>query len=207
MTKTTIATLAMILVLTHVAAAQPAASRGSAVVVAKDTLSRKLGISGGGIRVEAAESAEWPDTGLGCPEKGKVYSAVVTSGFIVKLRFRDQIYAVHVSGKQGVVCESSLTTPKRAPARKTGLVLKLVQMAREDLAARLEVPQERVKLKTLKHVTWPDTSLGCPEPGEEYVAREIAGYQIELEVAGEQHVYHADTQKAVRCEVAALKPL
>jgi hypothetical protein len=49
-------------------------------------------------------------------------------------------------------------------------------------------------------VEWPDTSLGCPKPGEFYAQVITPGYLIVLAVDGEEIEYHADEAgNAVRC--------
>lgn len=40
-------------------------------------------------------------------------------------------------------------------------------------------------------VTWGDGSLGCPQPGQSYTMAQVPGWQVKLEAAGQQRVYHA----------------
>jgi len=40
-------------------------------------------------------------------------------------------------------------------------------------------------------VTWGDGSLGCPQPGQAYTMALVPGWQVKLEVAGLQRIYHA----------------
>ncbi len=41
-----------------------------------------------------------------------------------------------------------------------------------------------------RDVTWPDASLGCPEPGTRYIQRLTEGRLVVLECAGTRHEYH-----------------
>ncbi len=77
----------------------------------------------------------------------------------------------------------------------------LVSKCRADLAARLEVAADEVKVASVEEVTWSDASLGCPKPGMDYTMALVPGYRIVLEVAGEQYEYHTDEgRRFVFCE-------
>jgi len=67
----------------------------------------------------------------------------------------------------------------------------LVVAAREDLADRLGIPVEQIELITLEAVTWPDGSLGCPEPGVEYIQVQREGTLIRLRVGTRIYQYHS----------------
>ena len=58
-------------------------------------------------------------------------------------------------------------------------------------------------IAVLRRTTWPDASLGCPQPGETYAQALTAGFVIELEVGGARHVYHSDGQRVVQCAAPA----
>jgi hypothetical protein len=40
-------------------------------------------------------------------------------------------------------------------------------------------------------VTWPDGSLGCPEPGRLYTQALVRGWRIRIQAGGQQLDYHA----------------
>lgn len=46
---------------------------------------------------------------------------------------------------------------------------------------------------------WPDTSLGCPEPGRLYAQVLTPGYRIVLGAGDERYVYHTSNARAVFC--------
>ena len=78
---------------------------------------------------------------------------------------------------------------------------RLVQMAKEDLARRLELSVSEISVISVEAVDWPDTSLGCPEPGMMYAQVITPGYLIVLGAAGQNYKYHTDTeQRALLCE-------
>ncbi len=59
----------------------------------------------------------------------------------------------------------------------------------EDLAARVGVDADAVTVVSARAVTWPDSSLGCPQPGMRYLPRVVDGSLVELEVAGARYRY------------------
>jgi len=74
-----------------------------------------------------------------------------------------------------------------------------VQAAIDDLAAHLNIPAEQITVVHLEGVTWPDTSLGCPKPGEFYAQVLVHGYKVILEAAGHRYEYHTDmTGRVIR---------
>ena len=67
----------------------------------------------------------------------------------------------------------------------------MVVFAREDLANRLGIPVEQIELITMEFVTWPDGSLGCPEPGVEYIQVQREGTLIRLRADKHIYQYHS----------------
>lgn len=61
-----------------------------------------------------------------------------------------------------------------------------------DMIDRLGVPAESVAVESIEAVTWPDTSLGCPQPGVDYAQVAIDGSRITLRAGGETYTYHTD---------------
>ncbi|MGH8872403.1 MAG: hypothetical protein ACRDWS_10540 [Acidimicrobiia bacterium] len=69
--------------------------------------------------------------------------------------------------------------------------LPIVAPARIDLAGRLGVDPEELEVVTAEEVTWPDASLGCPEPGMSYTQALVDGSKVVLGHEGRVYVYHA----------------
>lgn len=67
-----------------------------------------------------------------------------------------------------------------------------VQAAITDLAQRLGVPVEQIRVVAVEPVTWPDTSLGNPRPGEIYAQVPTEGYRVMLQQATTRYEYHTD---------------
>ena len=66
-----------------------------------------------------------------------------------------------------------------------------VERARADLAGRLDVPVQEVTVVERVEKTWPDGSLGCPQPGMNYTQALVEGSLLVLEVDGKRYNYHA----------------
>jgi hypothetical protein len=95
-------------------------------------------------------------------------------------------------------------TPTSAPAATkveppTGAE-KVIQLAQKDLAQRLSLAIEAIWLVSVEAVEWPDTSLGCPQPGMMY-GQVIPGFRVVLGAEGETYEYHTDKERfVVLCE-------
>lgn len=63
---------------------------------------------------------------------------------------------------------------------------------RADAARRAGQDPSRVRLVGLEAVDWPDTSLGCPEPGKVYAQVVTPGYKIVVRVGETEYEYHTD---------------
>ena len=69
-----------------------------------------------------------------------------------------------------------------------------IALAKEDLAEHLGVAVEKITVLRVEAVEWPDTSLGCPQPGKMYAQVITPGYSIILKAGGEQYEYHSDSE-------------
>ena len=76
----------------------------------------------------------------------------------------------------------------------------LVEKSKADLSKRLEVSPDTIRIAEAQAVTWPDGSLGCPQPGQVYAQVLTPGYWIVLEADDKQYPYHTDeTGQLVLC--------
>jgi hypothetical protein len=71
-----------------------------------------------------------------------------------------------------------------------------------DAAKRFAVPESSVVLARAEQVTWPDASLGCPEPGMMYTQALVPGFRVVARTSGGELLYHTDTRGLTRnCRV------
>jgi hypothetical protein len=82
-----------------------------------------------------------------------------------------------------VPLESPVQTPPANPA---------VAAAIAHLAAELGLSPADVTILSVEEMQWPDSSLGCPQPGMMYAQVITPGYRVLLEANGETYAVHTD---------------
>jgi len=81
---------------------------------------------------------------------------------------------------------------QQAPDITSVPVEKFVDLAKKDLASTLNINNDQITLLNSIEMTWPNSALGCPEPGKGYSQSQVPGYRIWLEAGGVEYIYHAD---------------
>lgn len=66
-----------------------------------------------------------------------------------------------------------------------------IDLAIADLVDRLQVQPDEISVVSAEPVTWPDGSLGCPQPGYSYTQAIVEGYRVVLEHGETTYDYHA----------------
>jgi hypothetical protein len=173
------------------------------VTLVKGDLAQRLNLAVDQIRVVSARAVDWPDTSLGCPKPNMFYAEVITPGFEIILETNGQEYAFHTGGGHFVLCEGGL--PVEAPTAPATPALSpeaaaLVEKARQDLITRAGVSAGDIAVKSVEAVQWRDGSLGCPQPGMNYIMVITPGYRIMLEAKGQAYEYHASLDSVVWCK-------
>ena len=99
------------------------------------------------------------------------------------------------SGERGIAPPTRIPDPVEAVAAPTGQQVSTTAIPREvrravvaDAAKRFNVAESAVVLTRAEQLTWPDGSLGCPQPGRMYTQMLVAG----LSRRGEDHRGRAD---------------
>ena len=115
----------------------------------------------------------------------------------------DEISAKSVSPPEAEVDTRPDVTDE--PAIKIGPgVERLVDMAKQDLQQRMGVASDEIKVTKAEFVTWPDASMGCPQPGYQYAQVLTNGSRIHLSVGGKLYHYHSGGNRApFLCETPA----
>ncbi len=177
----------------------------AALALAIETLGERLNLAGADIEHRRVHAVEWPDSSLGCPEPGKSYLQVVTPGYLVSLRVDGKIHTVHVGGDRAIVCDRlpEQFEQRRALGQK---VMGIYQAARADLAGKLKIDPNEVNVTGMKSAEWPDSSLGCPEPGKTYDAGPVEGFVIKLTCRGRDYEYRTDSAGSRFMSCAPLEP-
>jgi len=163
--------------------------------LARRAVAERLAIGEDLVSVETIEAVDWPDTGLGCPQKGEMNAQVITPGYRVTVRAGGERHEVHVGGGRARICSA------RAGPEASFLAagVKVGGLARKHLAARLGLEPRQVQLVSLKPTTWPDATLGCSASAPSAAPEGIKGFLITLRAGDKEYTYHADTERAVSC--------
>ncbi len=168
----------------------PSDSPDQVVAAAKAYLANELDIASDDITAVVIEPVQWSDASLGCPEPGKAYAQVITPGYRIVLKAGQKEYELHTdqSGQAIVICEQEL---EKGPAAGVAY-----------LSNELGIPPKEIEVLSVEMYEWPDTSLGCPEPGKSYAQVVTTGYRLILRVEDEQYEVHVDQegQIAVLCD-------
>lgn len=198
-------TLAMILfALAWQAGADSAAARAQAIQLATATLSSQLGVDAQAIQLVSADPVDWPDSSLGCPERGRVYMPVIVSGFRVQLQQGGHAHRVHTGGGRAVVCEGTADAAAPSAPRADAPSLLAVDRARRHLAAALQAPSESLAVKTVR--PWRASDAACEPPPQakapERETRTESTFYVELTRGQETWRYRATPLRAWPCEGA-----
>jgi hypothetical protein len=81
----------------------------------------------------------------------------------------------------------NVTTPDTSLQSKVAFAL-------QDAARRTQRDAAQLRVTLAEAVTWPDGSLGCPQPGRQYTQVLVEGYRIRILVAGTTLEYHASVR-------------
>ncbi len=82
----------------------------SLIEKAKEDLAKRLSITVVEINVAEAAGVIWPDSSLGCPQKGMAYAQVLTQGYRILLEYAKNQYEYH-AGKSPEVFYCPNPTP------------------------------------------------------------------------------------------------
>jgi len=86
------------------------------------------------------------------------------------------------------------TPPTLAPGVSEGVPSTVIDAAVADAAARAGVSLAEITVVSAESVTFPDGSLGCPEPDMMYTQVITPGYQVVVEAGGQEYDYRASAR-------------
>jgi hypothetical protein len=169
---------------------------------ALDDLAGQLSINSSDIRVLRLERATWTSIDLGCGEATATANMEI-EGFRFLLEAEGDTYEYHTDDRSSVrLCE----TVGSVQGETEDLTLEMdpvaagtVALAQRRLADQLDLPQSRIRVIDVMPVTWTDSSLGCPQPGQEYAPITIDGYRILLAAGEDEYIFHSDSTQVLAC--------
>lgn len=181
-------------------AQQPGKPEAEAAALARRTLAGKLSLPIERIKVVNVSPAEWRDSSLGCPERGMMYTQVLTSGYKVTLRDADREHVVHVAGGRAVICGPQADS-KLSPATLISASLKAGDAVRTALGARLGIEPARVRIVSTRPAR-SDSRPCAAAPSEPSGSAFIVDAQAETRTFR----YYTDDAVTVRCDDPSRKP-
>ena len=98
-------------------------------------------------------------------------------------------FVYSISGPGGVTDEARVTVDVSIAA----VQWRMIELARKDLAERLAVPIEEIRIRSVEMVRWPDSCLGIPTAGQACALVITPGFRIGLQHDNTIFVYHTDT--------------
>lgn len=85
---------------------------------------------------------------------------------------------------------------------QTQLPADITQQILEDLVERTGASLEEIEVVRAQAVTWPNPSLGCPQPGMVYPQVIVEGYWLVLAVDGTEYDYRGSgVGEFILCEI------
>jgi hypothetical protein len=188
------------MLLSVAANAKAALDETAAIQKAQDTLAEHLPAARASeMTVKSVEPKTWNDSSLGCGKPGTMAAQVITEGYAVVLNAGGRDHTVHVAESHAIVCDRpTLARKPREPMRVRGLDL-MLQQAREDLAQRLNVEPELIRVAGMKAQLWTDSGMECPRADEEIAPGPIKGYRLSLQHQGRIYTYHTDLNGVRPC--------
>jgi hypothetical protein len=128
----------------------------------------------------------------------------------------NKIWIGFLIGLMVVLYGCSTTTPTQPtspPATPTptsevvqGEAEALIELAKDDLAQKMNLSIEDISVQSYEEKVFPDASLGVPEPGKSYAQVQTPGFVIFLEARGETYTYHGAESRVVAVPEEAPTP-
>jgi hypothetical protein len=167
---------------------------------AKELLAETLKLAADKIEVKRIEPRTWNDSSLGCGKPGSLAMQVITEGFAVSLLAQGREHTVHVAGTNAVICDRPNLIRKdvRRSAHARGLDV-MMEQARQDLATRLGVEPEKIRIAGMKPQQWQDSAMECSVSGEPIQPGPLRGYRLSLKYLSRVYTYHTDMKTVRAC--------
>jgi hypothetical protein len=183
-----------------------AAGAQAAAEQARAAAAKQLHAPASEFTVVTVEPAQWSDSSLGCRKPNAMYQQVMSNGYVVVLERQGKRHHVNVAGARAVMCEPStrLSGTVRQPMSAGGLE-RVTKLARQDLANRLRVDVQQIRVGNVEPRHWTDDDMNCSSGGGSPTAAAPAGsasavgYRLALNASGRTYFYHTDLRSVRAC--------
>lgn len=173
-----------------------------------DDLATELGISSNRIQLVLVEEGIWSSRTLGCDFSATVPIRVIidnpnheVEGFRFVLLLGNTLHEYHTEGtKRFVRCPETEQASGELLIAIDPVAADIFRLVQARVADELDLSTRRVQLDDIQAITWPDTSLGCPQDNQDYNLLGIDGYRIVV-IAGEnEYIFHSDPINIYPCQ-------
>jgi hypothetical protein len=202
------ATALLAMGLLHGAAAVSQDARAAAEQ-ARAEAARQLKAEVGEFTVVTIEPTQWSDSSLGCRKPNSMYTEVMSSGYTVVLERNGERHQVNVAGSRAVMCapNTRISGTVRGPMSARGLD-RVTTLARQDLANRLHLDVQHVRVANVEPRRWTDDDMNCTSgagtpatqaPAAAAGSASGVGYRMALSASGRTYFYHTDLRSVRAC--------
>lgn len=179
----------------------------------RNTLAQELNMDATRITLGRVVDWQWPNPDLPCDAfAGDAVSSssvqpvlsAVQRGQRIEFVVGVLVYPYHTTGNRRIKACPAYTLSGDLLMAVDPIAADMVAIARRQVAQQLDLSSRRVMLVDVRPMTWPDTSLGCPQASDvdgdtPYVETAIEGYRIVMEAAGNAYIFHTDEGQLYAC--------
>ena len=158
--------LALAIICMPLAFAETGLSQSQATELAREALAKQNKLLKKNLAVDSARAVQWPDSSLGCPQPGMMYTQIITPGYRVTLMdtASGDIHFVHVGGGRAVVCDKTASTRSQTEKNlRFGQRWQQSQKAQKLLADRLSVSLDKIRIVGTRKLPTDKASPLCKE--------------------------------------------
>lgn len=116
----------------------------------------------------------------------------------------------NAEGEQSTDSTARVILPDGTQRALESAEISISMRAAAVLSEEMSIPISQVTVVSVRPVDWPDSSIGCPQPGQAYAQVITPGHKIAVRARGEIHVLHEAGGKPFLCKrtkpVAELTP-
>ncbi|MEO0345763.1 MAG: hypothetical protein AAF229_05850 [Pseudomonadota bacterium] len=103
-------------------------------------------------------------------------------------------------GEQSSDPKARVTLPDGTQRALDSAEVSISTRAAAVFSEEMDIPISQVTVISVRPVEWPDSSIGCPQPGQAYAQVMTPGHKIAVRARGEIHVMHEAGGKPFLCK-------
>ncbi|MGB1285327.1 MAG: hypothetical protein ACPG7F_02240 [Aggregatilineales bacterium] len=153
------------------------------------------------IQLASLETATWMNNQLECSQRRFPRAEQIVEGYRYILLAQERVYTFHADTEGNMRrCPGSDPVSDALLMALDPAAAELVALARSRIATELDIATRRVQMLTLRAYTWDDSSLGCPQPEQDYPTVAIDGYRILIQAGETEYLFHTDSTTLFICD-------